>query len=202
MLDYGIDWGTPIFSFGANVLYNFGVQTPLKGQLLPMEGTAHLFPAQYRIAATVTLCFLSTTALFWCIGAVVGLKPIFRIVLAGSLALITTIPVGLNYVLWFLPPGFFTYQFTFAMWWGEAPILLLTTVLLFLLIGRQKSLPRNLFAGAGFAIGAFAVVLSYPVGVIYFVPLMALYCLGLILTCESRAEFWWKASVSAMSPRS
>ena len=124
MLDYGIDWRTPIFSFGANALYNFGVQTPLKGQLLPMEGTAHLFPVQFRIAVTVTLCFLSTTVLFWCIGAVVGLKPTYRIVLAGSLALITTIPVGLNYVLWFLPPGFFTYQFTFAMWWGEAPVLL------------------------------------------------------------------------------
>jgi len=198
MLDYGIDWGTPIFSLGANVLYNFGVQTPLKGQLLPMEGTAHLLPVQFRIAATVTLCFLSTTVLFWCIGAVVGLKPIYRIVLAGSLALLTTIPVGLNYVLWFLPPGFFTYQFTFAMWWGEAPVLSLTTVLLFLLIGQQKSLPRNLSAGAGFAVGAFAVVLAYPVGVIYFVPLMALYCLGLILTCESRTEFWWKASVSAL----
>ena len=74
MLDYGIDWRTPIFSLGANVLYNFGVQTPLKGQLLPMEGTAHLFPVQFRIAATVTLCFLSTTVLFWCIGAVVGLE--------------------------------------------------------------------------------------------------------------------------------
>jgi hypothetical protein len=198
MLDYGIDWGTPIFSLGANVLYNFGVQTPLKGQLLPMEGTAHLFPVQFRIAATVTLCFFSTAALFWCIGAVVGLKPIYRIVFGGSLSLLTTIPVGLNYVLWFLPPRFFTYQFTFAMWWGEAPILLLTAVLLFLLVGRQRSPARNLCASAGFAAGAFAVILSYPVGVIYFVPLMALYCLGLFLTCESRAEFQWKANVSVV----
>ena len=116
----------------------------------------------------------------------VGLRPIYRIVLAGSLALIMTIPVGLNYVLWFLPPGFFTYQFTFAMWWGEAPILLLATVLLFLLVGRQQSLTRNLGASAGFAVGGFAIILAYPVGAIYFVPLLCVYCLGLALTCENR----------------
>lgn len=198
MLDFGLNWGAPIFSFGGNLLYSFGIQAALKGQLLPMEGVAHLFPIQHRIAATVTLYFIWTGALFWCIAAAIGLKPIYRVVFAGSVALLLSIPAGLNYVLWFLPPGFFTYQFTYAMWWGEAPILCLTTVVLFFLIGQQLSLLRNLCTAAGFAVGAFAIILAYPVGAIYFAPILGLYCLGLILTCRTRSEFWWKSVVSTL----
>src|SRR5206468_3352029 len=50
--------------------------------------------------------------------------------------------------------------------------------------------------GVAFAAGCFTVVLSYPVGAIYFVFLTALYCLGFVLTCENRYEFAWKAGVS------
>src|SRR5262249_861406 len=135
MMSYGIDWRAPAFSFGGNLLYSFGIQVPLKGQLLPMEGTAaYWFPVQDRIPATIALCFLATAALFWAIGAAIGLNLICRTMFAGLVALITTIPVGLDYVLPFLPPRFFTHQFALALWWGEAPILLLTTVFLFLLI--------------------------------------------------------------------
>lgn len=198
MMSYGIDWGAPAFSFGGNLLYSFGIQVPLKGQLLPLEGAAHWFSPQHRIAATVAFCFLATGALFWCIGAAMGFNLICRTVFAGLVALITTIPVGLDHVLWFLPPRFFTHQFTLALWWGEAPILLLTTVFLFLLIGQQASIARNLLASVGFAIGAFSPVLSYAVGAVFFIPLMALYCLGFLLTCASRAEWFWKVGVSAV----
>ena len=198
MMSYGIDWGAPVFSFGGNLLYDFGIQVPLKGQLLPLEGMAHWFPAGHRIAATVTLCFFATAALFWYMGAVIGLSLIFRTVFAGLVALITTIPTGLDYILWFLPPRFFTHQFTLALWWGEAPILLLTSAFLFLLAGRQTSIAGNVLAGIGFALGAFAAVLSYAVGAVFFIPLMTLYCLGLLLTSESRGELFWKAGVSAL----
>jgi hypothetical protein len=57
MVDYGLDWGEPVFSFGGNLLYSFGMQVPVKGRLLPMEALAHLFPIQFRIAATVVLFF-------------------------------------------------------------------------------------------------------------------------------------------------
>src|SRR5262249_4605325 len=48
-----------------------------------------------------------------------------------------------------------------------------------------------------FAAGSFAIVLSYPAGAIYFVPLTTLYCLGFALSCESRRELVWKSGVSA-----
>jgi hypothetical protein len=198
LLDYGIDWGTPVFAFGGNLLYGFGIQYPLKGQLLPMEGTAHLFPVQFRIAATVALCFLSASLLFWCIGAAIGLKLIYRVVFAGLSALIATVPAGLNYVLWLLPPNFITYNFVAGLWSGEIPILCLFTAFLFFLVGTQNSSTRNLFASAGFATGAFAPILAYPYGSIYVVPILSVYCLALILTCEDRKEFYWKAGVSAV----
>src|SRR5262249_48153657 len=66
------------------------------------------------------------------------------------------------------------------------------------LIGQHMSPIRNSFASVGFGVGVFAVVLSYPVGAIYFVPLMALYCLGFFLTCQNRNEFWWKGGVSIL----
>src|SRR2546428_1486924 len=40
-VDYDIDWKTPVFSLGGNVLYNFGIQVPLNTHLLPLERLAH-----------------------------------------------------------------------------------------------------------------------------------------------------------------
>src|SRR5262249_3801526 len=48
-VDYDIDWGTPIFALGANVLYHFGIQLPLNTHLLPLERLAHAFPLEHRI---------------------------------------------------------------------------------------------------------------------------------------------------------
>ncbi len=198
MVDYGIDWGTPIFSFGANLLYNFGIQTPLKGQLLPIEGIAHLFPIAMRLPATIALYFIATALLFWIIGTVFSLNLFYRTLFAGLVALLLTIPVGLDHVLPFLPPLFLNHQFVLAFWWGEAPILMLFSVILFLLIGRQRSFIKNVSASAGFGVGAFAVVLAYPVGAVFFVPILALYCLALFVTSESRRELLWKAVASAL----
>ena len=83
-----------------------------------------------------------------------------------------------------------------ALWWLEAPILFLTSVFLFFWLGQRQSLWGNIATGVAFAAGSFTVVLSYPAGAIYFVFLTALYCLGFVLTCESRYEFAWKAGVS------
>src|SRR5262249_57484381 len=77
-VDYDINWGTPIFSFGANVLYNFGIQVPLNTHLLPLERLAHAFPLEHRIPATVTLLFLAVGSLFYAIGGMIGLRPIPR----------------------------------------------------------------------------------------------------------------------------
>jgi hypothetical protein len=198
MVDYGLDWGEPVFSFGGNLLYGFGMQVPLKGPLLPMAALAHLFPIQFRTAATVVLVFLSAALLCWCLGVAIGLKLVYRIVLAGSVALIMTIPAGLSYVLWLIPPRFVTYNFTAVLFSGEATILCLFAAFAFFLIGQQRLLTTNLFACVGFAIGAFAPILSYPSASAYLIPILALYCFGFLMTCESRKEFFWKASVSAI----
>jgi hypothetical protein len=198
LLDYGIDWRTPIFAFGGNLLYSFGMQFPLKGQLLPMEGTAHFFPIQFRIAATVVLCFLAAGLLFWCIGVAIGLKLAYRIVFAGLSALITTMPVGLSYVIWVLPPLFITYNFIAGVWSTETSILCLIAAFLFFFVGTQSSFSRNFAACIGFALGASAPILVYPYVAVYLVPVLALYCLAFILTCETQKEFYWKASLSAL----
>jgi hypothetical protein len=196
LLDYGMDWGAPVFSYGGNLLYGFGIEMPLKGWLLPIEGLAHLFPLSVRIGAAVTLYFAAAAVLFFFIGAIIGLNLVPRTIFAGCTALLLTVPLGLDQVLPFLPPYFFTHQIANALWWGEAPILMLSTVLLFFVIGLRQSLLMNLLFAAGFATGAFAVILAYPVGAVYFIPLLALYCGGIVLTCESRPRRFGPISCS------
>ena len=103
-MDYDIDWGTPVFSFGANVLYNFGIQVPLNTHLLPLERLAHTFPPEHRILATVALCFLAVGGLFYAVGTTIGLRPIPRTIFAGAVAFLVTIPRGLDRLIWLLPP--------------------------------------------------------------------------------------------------
>ena len=198
LLDYGVDWRTPAFSFGGNALYGFGIELPLKARLLPIEGLAHSLAPPWRIAGAVTLYFSIAMVVFWLVGRAIGLRPIARSVFAGLTALILSIPVGLDRVLWFLPPRFFTHQFMLALWWGEAPILCMGAALLFLTLGRMRSSVVNAIAGVGFASGAFAIVLAYPVGAVFFVPILALYCLGFLLTSENWRELRWKVGAATL----
>jgi len=197
-IDYDIDWGTPVFSFGGNVLYHFGIQIPLNTHLLPLEKLAQSLPPEYRIVGTVALCFLAVGGLFFILGGAIGLRCIPRAIFAGAVALLVTTPRGLDRMIWLLPPNFFTSQFVYALWWLEAPILFLATVFQFFWLGQCRTLWSNITIAGGFALGTFAVILSFPAGAIYFVFLTALYCLGFILTCRSRNELAWKAGVSAL----
>jgi hypothetical protein len=195
-VDYDLDWRTPIFSFAGNVLNNFGIQLPLNTELLPILGLSQFFAHDQHIPAAVVLFFVAVALLFWAIGAAWGLPPVSRAVFAGLVALMTTVPRGLAFVFG-LPPSFFTTQFEFALWWQEAPILFLMTVVFFYWIGQSKSAVTNILYGIGFALGCFLAVLGYPVGGIYFVPLIALYCLAFFLTSVARAEWMWKGAVCA-----
>jgi hypothetical protein len=109
-----------------------------------------------------------------------------------------TIPAGLSYVLWLVPPQFVTYNFTAVLFSGEVTILCLFAAFAFFLIGQQRFLTTNLSACVGFAIGAFAPILSYPSAAAYLIPILALYCFGFLMTCENRKEFCWKVTVSAI----
>jgi hypothetical protein len=196
-IDYGVSWGTPIFSFGGNILYHFGIQPPFNTHLLPLELLAQAFPPEYRILATVVLYFLAIAGLFFLIGGSIGLQPIPRMVFAGAVALLLTIPRGLDRLFWFVPPEFFTSQLALALWWLEAPILLIATVFLFFLLGQHRSFWGNLVIGTAFAVGTSTTLLSYPAGAVYFVFLTLFYCVGFALTCTTSREFAWKAVVSA-----
>src|SRR5205814_553276 len=130
---------------------------------LPLAGIAHLFPIDIRMAAMVNLYFIAVMILFWFVGGLIGMSRVNRMLFAGILANILSIPATLDRFLPILPDNFFTHQFTLALWWGEAPILLLIATLAFLQIGRYGMF-GNVAAALVFGLGAFAVVLAYPIG--------------------------------------
>src|SRR5262249_1481573 len=136
--DYDVDWRTPIFSFAGNALNNFGIQLPLNTQLLPILGLSQLFAHDQHILAAVVLVFIAMALLFWAIGAALGLPPVSRAVFAGLVALITTVPYRLDLIFPLLPPNFLTTQFVLVLWWQEAPILFLMTVVFFYWVGQGK----------------------------------------------------------------
>ena len=198
-VDYDVDWHTPIFSFAGNVLNNFGIQPPLNTQLLPVLGLSQLFAHHQHILAALIMFSISMALLFWAIGATWGIPPVSRAVFAGLVTSITTIPFpyGPDLISWPLPPNFFTAQFLYGLWWQEAHILFLVTVIFFYWIGQGKSVATNILCGVGFASGCFLVVLGYPFGGIYFAPLIGLYCLTLFFTSVVRAVWMWKGAACA-----
>lgn len=199
LVEYDVQWRTPILQFAGNVMHQMGIQLPLNTQLLPFSGLAQLFPRQSQIFATVTLTFVGMVALFWAVGVSFGLRPVARAVFSGLIGLITTVPAGLDAIFWLLPPNFFTSQFTLALWWQEAPILALATVLAFYWIGNCGGSLKNVAAALSFLVGSFSAVLSYPVGAVYFIPIIALYCAGLLITSASYREATWKIAVGALA---
>jgi len=122
MVDYDVDWRSPRFTFAGNLLYQFGIQLPLKTQLLPLLGLSQFAPKAYHITVAVVLMFFATGGLFCAIGHAIGLRPLPRVFFAGAVALITTVPKGIDSFLWIFPPDFFTSQSTLALWWLETPI--------------------------------------------------------------------------------
>src|SRR5262249_55621472 len=130
-IDYDIDWRTPVFSFGGNVLYHFEIQIPLNTHLLPLEGLAQSLPPEYRIVGTVALCFLAVGGLFFIIGGAIGLRCIPRAIFAGAVALLVTTPRGLDRMIWLLPPDFFTRLCVYDLWLLDDLILFISKVLRF-----------------------------------------------------------------------
>jgi hypothetical protein len=195
LVEYDVAWRTPIFELAGNVLHQLGIQLPLNTQLLPFSGVAQLFPRPIQIGVTVALTFLGMVALFWVVGLSFGLRLVPRAAFSGLTALVTTLPAGLDVIFWLLPPNFFTSQFTLALWWQEAPILALGTIVAFYWIGNSSSVAKDAVAGALFTLGCFAAVLSYPVGGVYFIPIIVFYCGGLLITSSGRREIIAKMSV-------
>jgi hypothetical protein len=192
MIDYDVDWKTPLFSFAGNLIYQFGIQFPLNTQVMPALGLSELAPRQHHIAAAVVLMFLAVGCVFWAVGHILGLKPVPRAFFAGAVALIVSVPRGIEAFLWIFPPEFFTTQFTLALWWQEAPILMVATIVAFYWIGQAPTRLRDIVAVIVAVVGCFEPILGYPAGGVYFIPMIAVCCFGLLITVSTRREFIWK----------
>jgi hypothetical protein len=197
MVDYDYDWKTPLFSFAGNLIYQFGIQFPLNTQVMPALGLAELGPWKDRITVAVVLMFLAAGFLFWAVGRLLGLRPVPRAFFAGAVALIISVPRGIEAFVWIFPPEFFTTQFTLALWWQEAPLIMVATIVAFYWIGQARTLPLNIAAVVIAVIGCFEPILGYPAGAVYFIPLVAVCCFGLLLTVTTRREFVWKVAFGA-----
>jgi hypothetical protein len=196
-VDYDATWRTPFLSVPANVLNHFDIRLPLNSRLLPVLGLSELFPQDLRVPVSYGLLFVGMMVLFWFIGATFGLRPVSRAIFAGLVALMATIPVGIDTIFWLFPPNFFTTQFLLATWWGEAPLLALATVVAFYWIGEHRAVINNVVVGCAFVIGCFLAVVGYPVGGFFFVPIIAIYCAVFLLTSETRTEWLWKGIIGA-----
>lgn len=198
LVDYDALWRTPFASVPANVLYFFDIRLPVNTRSLPVLGLSKLFPPELRVPASYGLLFAGMLALFWTVGVTFGLRPAAATIFAGLVALMATIPSGLDAIFWLLPPNFFTSQFLLATWWGEAPMLTLATIVAFYWVGQYKTVVTNILVSGVFALGCYLAVFAYPAGAIYFIPLIALYCAVFFFTSDGRSEWAWKAVVCAI----
>jgi len=194
-LDYDLDWETPWFSLSGNILNQFGMQPPFNTDLSPLNGLAHLAPLRYRIVASVTLFYSAAFFLVWVFGRTIALRPIPRVIVAGVVGLIVTIPVGVDSVIPFAPPLLFTANSMLTHYWLEAGILCLSAVMLFFWLGQSHRRLANLALAIGFCVVCYDLVLLYPAATFLIVPVMLLYCASFLFTIESVSEFWWKVIV-------
>jgi hypothetical protein len=192
MVDYDALWRTPLFTIPGNALYQFDMRLPVTTHLMPVLGLSELFPPSWRVTASYALLFAGMTLLFWLIGATFGLRPLPRAIFAGLVALMAVIPVGIDKIVWIFPVNFFTTQSLLATWWGEAPMLALTTILAFYWVGGFAGATRNVLTALAFALGSLLAVFAYPAGAVYFVPIIAVYCAVFVVTSGTRREAVWK----------
>ncbi len=192
-IDFDVDWGTPFFALAGNLLNNFGVQIPLNGNLAPVLGLARrYFPAQ-QIEVSMLGFFLLTGALLWVLGYLCGIRAVPRTLLAGIAALLLTVPTGLDRILFVVPPIALSHFLILGLWWYEDTLLVMAAVLAFLLLGLRPGAATNILLAAAFWIFCYLVLLAFPAGAVFAVPVIAIYCAAFLLSAASRAELLWKA---------
>ena len=197
-LDYDLDWKTPTFSLGANILNNFGIQLPLNTHLSPLIALSHLATPRFEVIVAVSLFYVAMGGLFWCVGRTMGLRPVPCLVFAGLVTLIVTIPSGLEKFLLVTPPFLLTHLMILGLWWREAAILTLWSVFLFFLLGQRISVVANSALALGFATLCLAVLLAYPEAAIFCLPIFGFYCFAFLLTARDRKEMLWKTAAAGV----
>jgi hypothetical protein len=191
-LDYSLDWRTPLFSLGGNILYGFGIQPGFKANLAPLNGLATLVEPTLRLATSYALFYIAMGILLWTIGLAAGMRPVARVIFAGSTGLIVTIPFGLGYLLPILPRFLYMSQAMLTNYWEEVSILSLTAAFLFFGVGQRQTAIANALNGVGFAFACFILLLAYPGAAVFCVPVIVLYCGAFLATAETARELFWK----------
>lgn len=195
--DYDIDWGTPIFALAGNLLYNFGIQFPLNTSLSPILVIAHGLSPTYQIAIALSLFSAAFAALFWNIGRDLGLRPVPRMIFAGLVALIVSVPKGLDKIIYIVPSLYLTPLLVCGLWWGEAALLSVTAAYLFFRLGQHPSSFQNIASGIAFFVLCWVVLLALSHGAFFIVPVILFYCTAFLVTARGR-ELLWKATVGGM----
>lgn len=190
LIDSSLNFGRFSFSLAGNPLYSFDIQLPLNANLLPLHSIAHLLPAAFRIPFILSECFIVSYALFLILGNIFGLRLGSAMVFAGAMALLMTTR-GLDHFFWITPRAMLDPLFPYALWWGEEPLLLLAGVLAYFCTGRQHRAWANFGMAVVFAALSFAIIFCYPVGIVYFLPLLGIYCAVFLLTSRG-SELLWK----------
>ena len=194
--DYDIDWGTPIFALAGNLLFNFGVQFPLKTSLSPILGLAHRLSPTYQIVIALTLYSAAFAVLLWNIGRDLGLRPVPRMIFAGLAAMIVSVPNGLNKII-FIVPSLYLTPLVCGLWWGETALLSVTAAYLFFRLGQRPSRFQNIVIGIAFSFVCWIVLLAFSHGSVFIVPVILFYCIAFLVTARAR-ELLWKASVGGV----
>ncbi len=197
-VDYDIDWRTPVFSLAGNLLNNFGIQVPLNGNAAPILGLAHVLSPAREFEIALTLFFLCTALLLWILGGAFGLRPVARVMVAGTTALMVTIPIGLERIVYVVPPYLLTQQLILGLWWYEAGLYSLAASALFFFLGQARAAPANLVLAAGFAVVSCLLLLAFPAGAVFGIAVTVLYCLAFLITSRSRSELGWKLATGAV----
>jgi hypothetical protein len=197
--DYDLRWGTSALSLGGNLLNFFGIQVPLNSSLSPIIGSSLvLAPALGRISSvtlSVSLFFVAIAFLLWALGGMIKLRPLPRVVFAGTAALIVSVPYGVPLI----PPEIFTRQAVLSGgYWLEVSILSFGAVFLFYLLGQRSTVLSNSVLGLGFAVLCYLVLLAFPAIALFSVPVIFFYVSVFLLTSRSAREFGYKAVVSGL----
>jgi hypothetical protein len=195
---YDLDWKTPTFSLSADILHQFGMQPPFNTSLSPLIGLGHAFPLQYRLMADITLFFVAVAALIWALGGTLGLRPVPRVILAGTIALMMTIPYGIDYPLPFVPPFYLMPNTILVHYWLEVGILSLASAYAYFWIGRFGSPAKDIAISVAFWAVVLDVLMAFPAAALFSIPVIGLYCLAFVITAENAKELLWKLGSGAL----
>jgi hypothetical protein len=197
-IDYDIDWSTHMFSFGGNLLNQFGMQPPFNTHLSPFLGAAHLLAPNSEIILSVCIFYFALSLLLWFVAQKIGLRPVPRVIFTGVVALIATLPYGPERIIPAIPPYVLVSQAILSRYWQEMSILSLASSFVFFQLGQYPGYLANFGSAVGFIALCFIVLLGFPGLAFFSLPIIGFYCLAFLATARNARELKWKTGTGAL----